>query len=150
MRRTERVFFVLLSLLLLTPLAAGAQQGGMTGSQEGPETDFRLEQNYPNPFNPATRIPFELMDDAFMDGRPATVSIRIYNILLQYVDSPTAVNHPMGDRTSILDLEYMSPGRYEAFWDGRDRTGAPVASGVYILEMTVNGRSRTMKMFVNR
>jgi hypothetical protein len=149
MGRIFCVFFVLLSLPLLAPAPAMGQQAGMIGSQDDPDVGFRLEQNYPNPFNPATRVPFELLEDVFVEGRPATVSIRIYNILLQYVASPTALNHPQGDRTTVIDLEYTSPGRYEAYWDGLDRSGRRVASGVYILEMTVNGRSRNIKMFVS-
>jgi hypothetical protein len=150
MGRMRCVFFVLLSLLLLLPADGLAQQQGLPGSQQGPEKGFQLDQNYPNPFNPETRIPFELYEDVFVDGRPATVSVRIYNILLQFVAVPTALNHPMGDRTPVMDLEYFTPGRYEVYWDGRDRSGNAVASGVYVLEMTVNGRSQTMKMFVSK
>jgi len=149
MGRIRCVFFVLLSLLLL-PSTSFAQQQGLPGSQQVPERGFQLGQNYPNPFNPETRIPFELYEEVFVDGRPATVSIRIYNILLQYVASPTALNHPMGDRTPVIDLEYHTPGRHEVYWDGRDRSGNPVASGVYILELTVNGRSQNLKMFVGK
>jgi hypothetical protein len=149
MRRVRRVLFVLLSAACL-PLALEAQQAGGPGGQQAPEQGFRLEQNYPNPFNPETRIPFELLQDAFFEGRPATVSIRIYNVLLQYVGSPTALNHPAGDGTPVIDLEYTLPGRHEAYWDGRDRSGQAVASGVYILELTVNGRSRQMRMFVTK
>ena len=76
--------------------------------------------------------------------------MRIYNVLLQYVASPTAVNHQEGEGTHVIDLEYHFPGRHEVYWDGRDRSGAPVASGVYILEVTVNGRSKTLKMFASR
>lgn len=149
MRRSVRVFLVLLPAALL-PLALEGQQAGGTGGQQAPEQGFRLEQNYPNPFNPETRIPFELYQDAFFDGRPATVSIRIFNVLLQYVASPTALNHPVGDGTPVIDLEYTVPGRHEAYWDGRDRSGQAVASGVYILELTVNGRSSQMRMFVTK
>jgi hypothetical protein len=149
MRRTLRVFLVLLPAALL-PLALEGQQAGGTGGRQAPEQGFRLEQNYPNPFNPETRIPFELYQDAFLDGRPATVSIRIFNVLLQYVASPTALNHPVGDGTPVIDLEYTAPGRHEAYWDGRDRSGQAVASGVYILELTVNGRSSQMRMFVTK
>jgi hypothetical protein len=149
MRQTIRVVLVLFPAALL-PLGVQAQGVGATGGQQAPAQGFRLEQNYPNPFNPETRIPFELLDDVFPEGRPATVSIRIYNILLQYVASPTALNHPGGDGTPVIDLEYTIPGRHEAYWDGRDRSGQPVASGVYILELTVNGRSRQMRMFVTK
>ena len=36
-----------------------------------------------------------------------------------------------------MQLEYTSPGRYEAYWDGRDRNGNQVASGVYFVQMLV-------------
>lgn len=149
MGRIKCVVLVLLSLLLL-PGAGWAQQQGGAGAGEDPQAGFQLGQNYPNPFNPETRIPFELYDDVLIEGRPATVSIRIYNMLLQYVGAPTALNHPAGEGTPVIDLEYSAPGRYEAYWDGRDRSGAQVASGVYIVELTVNGRSQIMKMFVSK
>ncbi len=149
MGRIQCVVLVLLSLLLL-PGAGWAQQQGGAGAGEDPQAGFQLGQNYPNPFNPETRIPFELYDDVFVEGRPATVSVRIYNMLLQYVGTPTALNHPAGEGTPVIDLEYSAPGRYEAYWDGRDRSGAQVASGVYIVELTVNGRAQIMKMFVSK
>lgn len=149
MGRTIGVLLFLLSIALL-PEALAAQQVGAAGMRGDPESGFRLGQNYPNPFNPETRIPFELFDDVFIDGRPAIVTIRIYDLLVQPVASPTALNHPSGEGTPVIDLEYTTPGRHEAYWDGRDRSGASVASGVYILELTVNGRSRIVKMFVSK
>ncbi len=117
---------------------------------EGTGPGFRLEQNYPNPFNPETRIPFALTDELFADGRPATVSIRIFNILNQFVAAPVALSFPGGEGLPLLQLEYSSPGRYEAYWDGRDRNGRQVASGVYFVQMLVNGRTAWMKMFVTK
>lgn len=119
------------------------------GTDEG-VPGFRLEQNYPNPFNPETRIPFHLSEELFQDGEPATVSVRIYNILQQFVVAPLALRYPGGEGLPLLQLEYTSPGRYEAYWDGRDRTGAHVASGVYLVQMVVNGRAAWMKMFVTK
>jgi hypothetical protein len=110
---------------------------------------FQLGINYPNPFNPDTRIPFDLFEKVFVDGRPATVTIRIFDILRQYVASPTALAHPAGDGAVVLDLEYATPGRYEAYWNGRNRLDSSVPSGVYILELTVNGRSQNRRIFVN-
>ncbi len=151
MRRSLCVLFALLPLLLVAPLnGEAASQERVDDDQVAAQAGFKLEQNYPNPFNPATRIPFELFDEVFTEGRSARVSMRIYNILLQFVASPTALNHPLGDRAPVMELEYGQPGRHEAFWDGRDRTGTQVPSGVYILEMTVNGRSQNLKMFVSR
>ncbi|TVR65127.1 MAG: hypothetical protein EA422_04880 [Gemmatimonadales bacterium] len=151
MRRSLCVLFALLPLLLVAPLnGEAASQERVDDDQAAAQAGFKLEQNYPNPFNPATRIPFELFDEVFVEGQPARVSMRIYNILLQFVASPTALNHPLGDRAPVVELEYTRPGRHEAFWDSRDRNGAQVPSGVYILEMTVNGRSQNLKMFVSR
>ena len=112
---------------------------------------FKLEQNYPNPFNPETRIPFELEESLFADGESATVSVRIFNILQQFVGAPVALGFPGGEGLPLLQIEYTSPGRYEAYWDGRDRSGKQVASGVYFVTMLVNGRGPAVrKMFVTK
>jgi len=112
---------------------------------------FKLEQNYPNPFNPDTRIPFELEDALFEEGKPVTVSIRIYNILTQFVAAPVALRHPGGEGLPLLQLGYTSPGRYEAYWDGRDRHGKQVASGVYFVQMRVDDRGPAVRrMFVTK
>lgn len=148
MGRMRCVFLVLLSLFVL-PGTMDAQQQRSTGSEADPDRGFRLEQNYPNPFSDETRVPFELFEDVFVDGRPATVSIRIYNVLQQYVASPTALNHPAGEGTPVVDLQYTTPGRHEVYWDGRNRSGARVPAAVYILELTVNGRSQMMRMVVS-
>ena len=110
---------------------------------------FKLEQNYPNPVNPDTRIPFVLEDELFEEGKPVTVSIRIHNILQQFVAAPLALRYPGGEGLPLLQLEYTSPGRYEAHWDGRDRHGKQVASGVYFVQMRVDGRGPAVRrMFV--
>jgi hypothetical protein len=147
MGRFLGVLLVLLSVVLL-PGDLNAQQVGGGGGRDEPAEGFRLGQNYPNPFRAETRIPFELFEGAFPDGRPANVTMRIFNLLRVYVASPTALNHPAGDGAPVMDLEYGLSGRHEAFWDGRDRSGAQVASGLYILELTVNGRSQVMRMWV--
>lgn len=150
MRRDLCVFFVVL-------LSSFGLFGGLSGqevAQLGPlgaqESDFQLGQNYPNPFNPETKIPFVLEEDLFDDGRPVVVSVRIFNVLQQFVAHPTALSHPRGDGTPVQDLEYPSPGRYEAYWDGLDRNGDQVASGVYFVQLVVNGKSQVRKMFVTK
>ncbi len=146
MRRAVSVLFVLLSIVGFAS-SLRAQGAGPTGKQD---PGFVLEQNYPNPFNPETKIPFVLSEALFRDGRPAVVSIRIYNVLQQLVASPTALNHPAGEGVQVLDLEYPAPGRYEAYWDGRDTAGRQVASGVYFVQLVVNGRTQVRKMFVTK
>ena len=148
MRRFLRVLTGLLLILVAGLDPTSAQETGERGSQQNP--GFELRQNYPNPFNPETRIPFSLGDELFSGGEPVVVSIRIYNVLQQLVASPTALHNPGSDGFPVSDMEYVTPGDYEAYWDGRDLEGNQVASGIYLLEMVVNGRASIIKMFVTK
>lgn len=147
MRRILGVSIVLLSMLgfVVAPASAQGVGGGASGQQ-----DFELRPNYPNPFNPETTIPFALHEGLFAEGRSAVVTIRIYNQLKQPVASPVALRHPAGEGVPLVQLEYTRPGTFEAFWDGRDGSGRQVASGVYFCQITVNGRSKIMRMFVTK
>lgn len=91
--------------------------------------DFRLFQNYPNPFNPITKISFELNSKSF-------VELKIFNILGQEV-------------RSLTNQEY-EPGRYELLWDGKDRFGKDVASGMYFYRLSTFATTQTMKMILSR
>ena len=146
MRRILSVF--LLSVLLGLAPGISAQvppdDARPTGEQE---SGFILGQNYPNPFNPETRIPFDLLEVLFSDGGRAIVSVRIYNVLQQFVATPTALSHTSG-QAPLVDLEYVTPGRYEAYWDGLDQSGREVASGIYFVQLTVNGVTDVMRMYV--
>ncbi|GMR13313.1 MAG: hypothetical protein BMS9Abin29_1518 [Gemmatimonadota bacterium] len=140
----RRIWCVLSLLLALLGLSAPA----IHGQESQQESGFTLEQNYPNPFNPTTRIPFELSEGLFAEGKTVVVSLRIYNILQQFVAAPTALNHSSGEGTLLINLEYQQPGRHEAYWDGRDVAGRQVASGIYFVQLTVNGKIAVMKMWV--
>ena len=74
-----------------------------------------LNPNYPNPFNPETWIPFQLSQDA-------VVRIDIFSF--------------DGELIRRLNLGQLSAGLYlgkdrAAYWDGRNKNGEDVASGVY-------------------
>ncbi len=141
-------------LLFLAVLVSGGAVSGAAQDIPPPlderDVGFKLEQNYPNPFNPETRIPFELSESLFASGEPVTVSIRIFNILQQFVAAPVALGFPGGEGLPLMQLEYTSAGRYEAYWDGRDRNGNRVASGVYFVQMLVSGQTAWRKMFVTK
>ena len=138
---------LLIFTLFAVPAKISAQSTGERRPGERQENGFRLGQNYPNPFNPETRIPFELNESLFTEGRTAVVSVRIYNVLQQFVASPVALRHPNG-QGPLIDLEYTQPGRHEAYWDGRDRSGREVASGIYFVQLTVNGATAVIRMYV--
>ena len=133
--------FALLSLFcIIQPATAQAPSSQESG--------FELMPNYPNPFNPETTIPFALGEGLFEDGRPVVVSVRVFNLLSQVVAHPVALGHPSGQGVEVIQLEYNQPGQYEAFWDGYDLQGRQVASGMYFLQLTVNGETRIQKMLV--
>ncbi len=145
----RRILSVLLFSLLfgLAPEISAQEPADDTGPAREQESGFTLGQNYPNPFNPETRIPFDLLEVLFTDGAAAVVSVRIYNVLQQLVAFPTALSHPSG-QAPLVDLEYMAPGRYEAYWNGLDQSGREVASGIYFVQLTVNGVTAVMRMYV--
>ncbi|MYJ18316.1 MAG: hypothetical protein F4106_09800, partial [Gemmatimonadetes bacterium] len=67
-----------------------------------------------------------------------------------FVAAPVALGFPGGEGLPLMQLEYTSAGRYEAYWDGRDRNGNRVASGVYFVQMLVSGQTAWRKMFVTK
>ena len=147
MRRFVRVLVALLSLVCTAESIAAQEMA--SGERDRATNGFQLGQNYPNPFNPETTIPFALGEELFVDGRPAVVSIRIFNVLAQLINHPVALSHPTGEGMPVDRLEYAQPGEFEAFSDGRDQMGRQVASGVYLMQISVNGlRPLTRKVIV--
>lgn len=101
---------------------------------EGPDASpnlFSLRQNYPNPFNPSTTIAFKLRNTT-----PQPTRLTIYDIA--------------GRKVRILFDETASAGGYTISWDGRDRKGAEVASGLYVSRLQVGHRVETKKMLLLR
>jgi len=66
---------------------------------------FELYQNYPNPFNPQTTIPYQL--PSALD-----VTIRIYNMLGQLVETLVDESLPAGYHTVVWDGARVSSGIY--------------------------------------
>lgn len=89
--------------------------------------EFSLSQNYPNPFNPTTTIEFSL-------PRSGYVVLDVYDI--------------MGRRVITLADEYLNAGLKKVVWDGRDRNGHEVASGMYLYRLQSGDFSLTKKMIL--
>ena len=79
---------------------------------------FALKPNYPNPFNPETYIDYQI---------PATsrVDLGIYNGL--------------GQKVRTLVEAKQATGRYQIKWDGKNESGFPLPSGVYLYRLRVEG-----------
>lgn len=154
MKHSRAVLLVLLLVLSPgVPEASAQQTDNSVAPQDtvsSEEHGLELEQNYPNPFSDETRIPLVLGSDLFEDGRHVIVTARIYNVLRQPVAIPSALDHPMGSGQPALELRYDVAGRYLLYWDGTDRTGQPVSSGIYFCHVVANRSQDVVKMVVAR
>ena len=84
-----------------------------------------LNPAYPNPFNPSTTLSYSLAE-------PSQVEIDIYNQRGQIVRS--------------YSKEHSAPGHYSFSFDGRDHSGVPLSSGVYLYRMRAGTFSQFRKM----
>ena len=94
--------------------------------------ETELLRNYPNPFNPETWIPYRLAEDA-------DVSLTIYDV--------------NGTVVRSIDVGHQSAAVYESrskaiYWDGRNRFGEQVASGIYFYSLSAGDFSATRKMVI--
>jgi len=87
----------------------------------------KLFNNYPNPFNPETTISFSLQESS-------TVSIIIYDIRGAII-------------TKLVDSLYGS-GNHHILWNGKDRKGNSVPSGIYFYLMETHDYQETKKMLL--
>lgn len=91
--------------------------------------DFQLYQNYPNPFNPSTIISYYLPVNA-------SVSFKVFNVI--------------GEQITELVYTNQLMGKHEVEWDGKDRQGNNVASGVYIYTLSTENSFLSKKMILLR
>jgi len=90
---------------------------------------FKLHQNFPNPFNPRTEIRFEL-------PQPRQVVVKIFNTL--------------GEEIRTLVDEHFEAGYHQVQWDGTDRSGRAVGSGVYFYQLRAGDFTQAKKMSLIR
>lgn len=86
---------------------------------------FNLEQNFPNPFNPETSIKYQLAGQR-------EVSLKVFNML--------------GQEVATLVNQKQEAGVYRVTWDGTNRFGQRVASGVYLFQLRAGDFQMTRKM----
>jgi subtilisin family serine protease len=114
---------------------------------------FCLNQNYPNPFNPSTTIAFELRAESKELKAPHSTK-RIDRFLTPPKSEVLAVNTSLkiynirGQLVKTLFEGDLPEGRYEVTWDGKDESGAKVASGVYLYRLKTAQGTITRKMIL--
>ena len=86
---------------------------------------YSLGNAYPNPFNPETTIEFKLS---------------------QAGHSVLSVYNAVGQEVVRLADELLEAGVYQANWDGRDKSGQQVSSGVYMYTLKVGDFAETKRM----
>jgi len=91
--------------------------------------EYALFQNYPNPFNPETEIRFQI-------PKSGHVVMRIFNTLGKEI-------------RSLTDAQYVA-GFHTIRWDGRDRHGNEVSSGIYFYQLQAGSFSQVKKMALIR
>jgi tetratricopeptide (TPR) repeat protein len=84
-------------------------------------------QNFPNPFNPETKIRYNLPE-------PGNVKLVIYNILGREIKK-------------LFDGEEEA-GSHIQLWDGKDKFGQTVTSGVYIYQLRYKDKIINKKLLM--
>ncbi|RKU20830.1 hypothetical protein C6500_07870 [Candidatus Poribacteria bacterium] len=94
--------------------------------------ETKLLPNYPNPFNPETWIPYQL-------AKATDVSMRIYDVSGHLVRTISVGFKPVG---------YYLTRERAAYWDGRNKVGEPVSSGVYFLQFVAGDFTATQRVVI--
>lgn len=92
---------------------------------------FALHQNYPNPFNAETTIKYDIPEKA---GANIQVVVKIYSIL--------------GTEVRTLVNRKNSPGRHAVIWDGKDKYGVTISSGLYLCAISAGEFRQCNKLLI--
>ena len=87
--------------------------------------EFNLYQNYPNPFNPSTVISYQI---------PAASKVKI------------KIFDTVGREILTLVNEEKPAGKYMVTWNGNNKNGSKVTSGVYFYQIIAGNFSLAKKM----
>lgn len=83
--------------------------------------------NYPNPFNPETTISYTL-------NKNSQVKLEVYNIL--------------GQNVATLVNEHKTAGSHSVVWNGLDKKGNKLSSGIYLSKLTNGSETIVNKMIL--
>ena len=88
---------------------------------------FTLKQNYPNPFNPKTTIEYNLT-------QASNITLCIYDVT--------------GKLIKTITNKWQEVGFHTVAWDGKDKNGKAVASGIYFYRLENDLFSKTRRMLL--
>ena len=94
--------------------------------------ETKLLPNYPNPFNPETWIPYQLSE-------ASTVTVKIYDVSGSLIRTIDVGLKPMG---------YYLTREKAVYWDGRNKNGERVSSGVYFYTLITDDYTETRRMVI--
>ncbi len=83
--------------------------------------------NYPNPFNPTTTVQFSL-------AKESEVELKVYNV--------------KGQLVKTLQKDILPSGRHFLEWNGEDNRSRSVSSGVYLMNLNIDGRDYRRKILL--
>ncbi len=102
--------------------------GGLgTAVEEVTPATFPTLASYPNPFNPTTNISFTVPGAGFTE-------LAVYNMA--------------GQRIRTLVAGELSPGVHNVVWDGRNDSGNPVSSGIFVSRLVTGDNVVTNRMTI--
>ena len=90
---------------------------------------FILYQNYPNPFNSQAQISFQVPKYSY-------ISLKVFDL--------------QGKEIVTLTENMYESGNYRINWNGKDKYGNPVPSGIYIYELNTKELFDTKKLIIIR
>jgi hypothetical protein len=104
-------------------------EGGLSAAGPPVLAEARLGAAFPNPFNPLTTISYELAGDM-------EIHLAVYAL--------------DGSLVQVLDSGRRQEGRHEVTWNGLDRSGRAMPSGVYLYRLRTDADVRMRRMTLVR
>jgi CotH kinase protein/FlgD Ig-like domain/Lamin Tail Domain len=113
--------------VFFTDPSPGRTNDPLSSLTPAPRLTAGLLPNYPNPFNPSTTIVFAL-------DKSADVQLDIHDV--------------RGRLVTRLVQEWRTAGQHQVVWDGTDKQGEHVASGVYLLRLQAGSTRDSRRMLL--
>ena len=117
---TEGIYFDNIGVYYVYTISGVEAVGGVPVG-----TRAAIRRVYPNPFNPSTTVEFSV-------PKQGPVAVRVYDL--------------QGRQVSTLTDESLPAGVYRVKWDGQDRQGRGVASGIYFATIEHAGSRQSVHL----